>query len=103
MQADSLIFIGSTHGVFSLANMRFLSGGNVQSQCNNAIVESFVFMLAAFVFMNTSLLSWDRVKMIAGGTYLNLFCSCMMSCSLTLRIVPNLIVLRSLMSLCTVV
>ena len=56
VQADSLIFIGSTHGVFPLANMSFLSGGNVQSQCNNAIVESFVFMLAAFVFMNTSLL-----------------------------------------------
>ena len=55
MQADSLIFIGSTHGVFSLANMRFLSGGNVQSQRNNAIVESFVFMHAAFVFTNTSL------------------------------------------------
>ena len=44
------------HGVFSLVNMSFLSGGKVQCQCTKAVAESFVFMLAASLFVSRSLL-----------------------------------------------
>ena len=45
------------HGDFSsLVNMSFLSGGKVQRQCTLAVAESFVFMLAAPLFVSRSLL-----------------------------------------------
>ena len=44
------------HGVFSLVNMSFLSGGKVQCQCTKAVAESFVLMLAASLFVSRSLL-----------------------------------------------
>ena len=48
--------IGLSHGLFSLVNMNFLSGGKVQSQCTKAVAESVVVMLAASLFVSTSVL-----------------------------------------------
>ena len=48
--------IGSSHGLFSLVNINFLSGGKVQNQCTKAVAESVVVMLAASLFVSTSVL-----------------------------------------------
>ena len=48
--------IGSSHGLFSLVNMNFLSGAKVQNQCTKAVAESVVVMLAASLFVSTSVL-----------------------------------------------
>ena len=53
---SGLSSIWLAHGVFSLVNLSFLSGGKVQSQYTKAVVESFVFMLAASLFVSRSLL-----------------------------------------------
>ena len=48
--------IGLTHGLFSSVNMNFVSGGQVQGQCTKADAESVVVMLAASLFVSTSVL-----------------------------------------------
>ena len=57
--------IGSSHGLFSLVNINFLSGGKVQNQCTKAVAESVVVMLAASLFVSTRVLWWDWVKVSA--------------------------------------
>ena len=56
----------------SLVNKNVLSGGKVQCQCSTASAESLVLVVAASLFVNTSLLQWDQVKVTAGEEYLNL-------------------------------
>ena len=48
--------IGLSHGLFALVNMNFLSGGKVQGQCTKAVAERVVVMLAASLFVSTSVL-----------------------------------------------
>ena len=71
--------IGSSHGLFSLVNMNFLSGAKVQNQCTKAVAESVVVMLAASLFVSASVLWWDWVKVSAGEDLLEYFSSCVMS------------------------
>ena len=51
-----LAVIGLSHGLVSLVTMNFLSGGEVQGQCTKAVAESVVVMLAASLFVSTSVL-----------------------------------------------
>ena len=47
---------GLSHGLFSLVNMNVLSGAKVQNDCTKAVAESVVVMLAASLFVSTSVL-----------------------------------------------
>ena len=48
--------IGLSDGLVSLVTIIFLSGGEVQGQCTKAVAQSVVVMLAASLFVSTSLL-----------------------------------------------